>query len=104
MCAGDRPLITKSLWRNIVGHSIFQLAVMYTLVMYGDVIFGVPGHSALDGAPSQHFTIVFNAFVFMQLFNQVCAARQSLPRTRETISLFEFMTEWHIMHPSECTR
>lgn len=91
MCisAGDRPLITKTLWRNIVGQAMFQLAVMYTLVMHGDTIFGVPSHSALEGLPSQHFTIVFNAFVIMQLFNQVCSARQELLRTRDAIDLFK---------------
>lgn len=46
---------------------------MYALVVHGDTLFGVPSHFALAGAPSEHYTIVFNAFVLMQLFNQVCA-------------------------------
>lgn len=45
--------------------------VMYALVAHGDALFGVPSHLALGGAPSEHYTIVFNAFVLMQLFNQV---------------------------------
>ena len=45
--------------------------VMYALVARGDQLFGVPSHLALGGAPSEHYTIVFNAFVLMQLFNQV---------------------------------
>ena len=75
--AGDQPLITPTLWRNIAGQSLFQLGVMYTLVAHGDALFGVPSHAALAGAPSEHYTIVFNAFVLMQLFNQV--AFRSLP-------------------------
>ena len=63
-------MVTPTLWRNIVGQSAFQLAVMFALVTEGDSIFGVPNHQALNGAPSEHYTLVFNAFVLMQLFNQ----------------------------------
>ena len=62
--------MTPTLWRHITGQAVFQLAVMFTLVTRGDSIFGVPSHSALSGAPSEHYTLVFNAFVLMQLFNQ----------------------------------
>ena len=55
-----------------MGQSVFQLGVMYALVCHGDAIFGVPSGSAdlMDG-PSVHYTLVFNSFVLMQLFNQV---------------------------------
>lgn len=43
---------------------------MATLVFKGDAIFGVPAAASVQG-PSEHYTIVFNAFVMMQLFNQV---------------------------------
>ncbi len=56
--------------KHIVGQSVFQLAVMYGLVFFGDQIFGVPSAHTVQG-PSQHYTLVFNAFVLMQLFNQV---------------------------------
>ncbi len=56
--------------KHIVGQSVFQLAVMYALVFFGDQVFGVPSAHTVLG-PSQHYTLVFNAFVLMQLFNQV---------------------------------
>ena len=56
--------------KHIIGQSIFQLGVMYGLVAYGAPLFGVPEATSVQG-PSQHYTIVFNAFVLMQLFNQV---------------------------------
>ena len=59
--------------KHIIGQSIFQLGVMYGLVFYGDQLFDVPSASSIHG-PSQHYTIVFNAFVLMQLFNQVSQA------------------------------
>ena len=68
--AGDEPLISGQLWRNIIGQGVFQLALMYALVTHGDAIFGVPSHASVDG-PSVHYTIVFNVFVLLQLFNQV---------------------------------
>ena len=34
-----------------------------------------PSHASLGGAPSEHYTIVFNAFVLLQLFNQARALR-----------------------------
>ena len=43
---------------------------MAALVFKGDAIFGVPSAASVQG-PSEHYTIVFNAFVMMQLFNQV---------------------------------
>lgn len=54
---------------------------MYGLVTHGDALFGVPSHAAVDG-PSVHYTLVFNVFVLMQLFNQVRAsAKQGFCRT-----------------------
>jgi hypothetical protein len=55
--------------KSVVGQSAFQLAVMWALVFSGPGIFGVPAASLADG-PSEHYTLVFNAFVCMQLFNQ----------------------------------
>ncbi len=62
--------MTPALLRNIVGQAVFQLGVMWTLVSRGDAIFGVPSHLTLGGTPSEHYTIVFNTFVLLQLFNQ----------------------------------
>jgi len=72
---GDEPLISPLLWRNIIGQGVFQLSIMYSLVQYGDVIFNVPNHSVTGGDPSVHYTLVFNIFVMLQLFNQVNARK-----------------------------
>lgn len=65
MCKACAPQVLKS----IAGQSAFQLAVMFALVVHGDALFGVPPAAAAHGA-SVHYTLVFNAFVMMQLFNQ----------------------------------
>ena len=56
-------LVTPLVLRNIIGQGAFQLAVMYALVFHGGTIFNVD--------QAHQFTIVFNAFVQMQLFNQI---------------------------------
>ena len=57
--------------KGIIGQAAFQLAVMYVLVFQGSHLFHVPPASGQMGQPSVQNTIVFNAFVWMQLFNQV---------------------------------
>ena len=64
--------MTLQVTKHIVGQSLFQLGVMYGLVVYGDQLFGIANGHTVQG-PSQHYTIVFNTFVLMQLFNQVSA-------------------------------
>jgi hypothetical protein len=51
------------------GQAFYQLLVVFVLVFYGDVLMDVP--SARDytpeDEPTQHYTVVFNAFVWMQV-------------------------------------
>lgn len=61
----------------MAGQSAFQLAAMYALVFHGDALFGVPPAASVQG-PSVHYTLVFNAFVMMQLFNQARAPAPAL--------------------------
>jgi Cation transporting ATPase, C-terminus len=74
---GDEPLISGLLWRNIIGQGVFQLGLMYALVTHGNAIFSVPAHASVDG-PSVHYTIVFNIFVLLQLFNQVSSDQHTV--------------------------
>ncbi|EQC30589.1 hypothetical protein SDRG_11645 [Saprolegnia diclina VS20] len=70
---GITPLISKKMTKHIVGQSFFQLIVLLTMTFYGDIILGVP--SGYKTGPSIHYTMVFNTFVFLQLFNEVNARR-----------------------------
>ncbi|EIE20267.1 calcium-translocating P-type ATPase [Coccomyxa subellipsoidea C-169] len=70
----SKPLLTPSILKSIVGQSSFQLVVMYLAVFHADALFGVPNTGLADG-PSLHYTLVFNVFVMMQLFNQVNARK-----------------------------
>ncbi|BDA45515.1 Plasma membrane calcium-transporting ATPase 1 [Coccomyxa sp. Obi] len=70
----SKPLLSPSILKSIAGQSSFQLVVMYAAVFHADVLFGVPNAGLADG-PSLHYTLVFNVFVMMQLFNQVNARK-----------------------------
>lgn len=70
-----KPLISRTLLRNVIGHSIYQLVVMFLLIFKGDDLFDILDgfHSDSFCKPTQHTSIVFTTFVFMQLFNEINA-------------------------------
>ncbi|KAG5437806.1 hypothetical protein PCANB_000520 [Pneumocystis canis] len=62
------PLITFSMWKMIVGQSIYQLFVTLLLHFFGNIIFKYDqGDASLSGTLP---TLIFNTFVFMQIFNE----------------------------------
>ncbi|XP_031238721.1 plasma membrane calcium-transporting ATPase 4 isoform X2 [Mastomys coucha] len=69
----DKPLISRTMMKNILGHAVYQLGMVFLLVFAGDKLFDIDsGRKApLNSPPSQHYTIVFNTFVLMQLFNEI---------------------------------
>ena len=100
----DRPpvnrsqsLVTRQMWFNMVGHALYQLAVCFWILFEGPKTFvdssGQPlveGHQferENHGAPSQHLTILFNAF----------------DKSRDgAIDAREFLTTMAVMlHPSD---
>lgn len=87
------PLISRTMSKNILGHAFYQLTILFTLIFYGLFIFiyvfflsyYILGEkffhidsgrwAPLHSPPSQHFTIVFNTFVMMTLFNEINARK-----------------------------
>lgn len=69
----NKPLISRTMMKNILGHAVYQLVIVFFLVFAGDKLFDIDsGRKApLNSPPSQHYTIVFNTFVLMQLFNEI---------------------------------
>lgn len=70
------PLITLNMWKMIIGQSIFQLAVTLILYFAGESF--LPFVNRAEASPGQKQaerhdqlqTLVFNTFVWMQIFNQ----------------------------------
>ncbi|KAM7382295.1 hypothetical protein PAMA_012922 [Pampus argenteus] len=73
----DKPLISHTMMKNILGHAIYQLIVIFTLLFMGEKIFIMESgrNASLHDPPSEHYTMVFNTFVLMQLFNEFNARK-----------------------------
>ena len=75
------------MWRNIIGTAIYEIVVLIVLIFAGKEIFNIPydDDSSLfystDGLQTPitnkviHYTIIFNTFVFMQVFNEINARK-----------------------------
>lgn len=55
--------ITRAMWRNIIGQSIYQLAVLCALNFAGKSLLGLHGSDATEILD----TVIFNTFVFCQV-------------------------------------
>ncbi|KAI9270351.1 PMCA-type calcium-translocating P-type ATPase [Phascolomyces articulosus] len=65
--ARSAPLITFKMWKMIIGQAIFQIVVTVVL-LYSNVLEYEPESPVLQ-------TVVFNTFVFCQIFNEINCRR-----------------------------
>ncbi|KAL4600834.1 hypothetical protein ACB092_11G228700 [Castanea dentata] len=63
----DVKFITRIMWRNIVGQSIFQILVLLIFQLKGKQLLKLTG----PDADSILKTFIFNSFVFCQVFNEI---------------------------------
>uniref|UniRef100_A0A3B3U9B1 Calcium-transporting ATPase n=1 Tax=Poecilia latipinna TaxID=48699 RepID=A0A3B3U9B1_9TELE len=73
----NKPLISRTMMKNILGHAVYQLTTIFTLLFVGEKLFNIDSgrNAPLHAPPSEHYTIVFNTFVLMQLFNEINARK-----------------------------
>ncbi|KAF8654533.1 hypothetical protein HU200_061725 [Digitaria exilis] len=71
--------ISNIMWRNIMGQAFYQFLVIWHLQAEGKWLFGIEGSNS-DLVLN---TIIFNCFVFCQVFNEVSS------REMERINVFE---------------
>ncbi|TRY66349.1 hypothetical protein DNTS_024338, partial [Danionella cerebrum] len=73
----NKPLISRTMMKNILGHAVYQLTIIFTLLFAGERMFDIDSgrNAPLHAPPSEHYTIVFNTFVMMQLFNEINARK-----------------------------
>uniref|UniRef100_A0AC34FP68 Calcium-transporting ATPase n=1 Tax=Panagrolaimus sp. ES5 TaxID=591445 RepID=A0AC34FP68_9BILA len=69
-----KSLISRTMVKNIVGHAVYQLIILFAILFFGDKF--IPnldnGRWPEQGAPpSKHFTLIFNTFVLMTLCNEI---------------------------------
>ncbi|XP_041632613.1 plasma membrane calcium-transporting ATPase 2 isoform X1 [Drosophila kikkawai] len=72
-----KPLISRTMMKNILGQALYQLVVIFGLLFVGDLILDIESGRGqeLNAGPTQHFTIIFNTFVMMTLFNEINARK-----------------------------
>ena len=73
-----KSIISPMMLRNIIGQSLYQLIIMFVILYAGQYFLGVDStvariqHDPHAGRElSEQFTLVFNAFVLMTLFNEI---------------------------------
>jgi len=73
----NKALISRTMTKNILGHAVYQLIVIFVLLFAGEKLFDIDNGRGLTlhAAPTQHFTIIFNTFVMMQIFNEINARK-----------------------------
>ncbi|CAN7138136.1 unnamed protein product [Brassica rapa subsp. narinosa] len=65
--ARTASFITKTMWRNIAGQSVYQLIILGTLNFAGKSLLDLNG----PDSTAVLNTVIFNSFVFCQVFNEV---------------------------------
>ncbi|KAJ3673868.1 hypothetical protein LUZ60_005860 [Juncus effusus] len=58
----SEPLITRVMWRNLIPQALFQVTVL--------LVFQFKGRQLFNVSESVNNTIIFNTFVFCQVFNE----------------------------------
>ncbi|POM65809.1 Calcium-translocating P-type ATPase, PMCA-type [Phytophthora palmivora] len=88
-----QPLISKKMTKHILGQSIFQLVLLLAIVFSGEKWFNIPSGRVNDleeehkDDSTKHMTIVFNTFVWMQLFNEL-----NCRKIHDEINIFKGIT------------
>jgi len=77
----SQHMITKRMFANMLGQATYQITVIMILLFAGPDILNIdPGHlvekddglyEGWEKENSTHYTLIFNSFVWMQLFNEV---------------------------------
>uniref|UniRef100_A0A915Q633 Calcium-transporting ATPase n=1 Tax=Setaria digitata TaxID=48799 RepID=A0A915Q633_9BILA len=86
------PLISRTMSKNILGHAFYQLLILFALIFAGERFFEIESGrwAPLHSPPSEHFTIVFNTFVMMTLFNEINARKIHGERNIFTVRVLNF--------------
>jgi Ca2+-transporting ATPase len=68
-------IITPAMWRNIIGQALYQIIVLFVLMYVAHWIPALELPGVLSAWTTTHHiihtTIIFNSFVFCQLFNEI---------------------------------
>ncbi|XP_071717450.1 calcium-transporting ATPase 10, plasma membrane-type-like [Rutidosis leptorrhynchoides] len=90
------PLITNIMWRNLLIQAMYQVTVLLVLNFDGKRILNLE-HETKENALKKKNTLIFNAFVFCQIFNEFNARKpdefnvfQGVTKNRLFIGIISF--------------
>lgn len=84
--AKGESFITKVMWRNIIGQSIYQLIILVALNFDGKQILGLSGADATAVLN----TVIFNSFVFCQVLFSDLTYCFSFPPLDQLLILYDY--------------
>jgi len=83
------PLITNIMWRNLIVQAFYQVTVLLVLTFKGNDILDLK-HDKTARANKVRNTVIFNAFVFCQIFNEFNS------RKPDQINIFRGLRSSHL--------
>ncbi|XP_011012985.1 PREDICTED: calcium-transporting ATPase 8, plasma membrane-type-like [Populus euphratica] len=83
------PLITNNMWRNLLIQAAYQVSVLLVLNFRGKSLLGLE-HETPQRANKVKNTLIFNAFVLCQIFNEFNA------RKPDELNIFKGITKNHL--------
>ncbi|EGR30692.1 hypothetical protein IMG5_125530 [Ichthyophthirius multifiliis] len=93
-------IITPNMWRNIVGQSIYQITVLILILFKFPQWLGIQssvGITKFSQEKGVHFTIFFQAFVLLQIFNEFNARKLERHEINVFTGLFNNYLFWLII-------
>ena len=92
-----KPLLSKKMNKHILGQSCYQLVVLLVWTFLGEQIMGIPSGRKYDltaaqrKEPNEHMTMIFNIFVWAQLFNEI-----NCRKIHDELNVFAGITQNHV--------
>ena len=86
----DSSILTPFMKANVISQGIFQILILLFIIFKGDKLFGVNSdreleHYEWNNEHGYHFTIFFDIFVFLQVFNSINARKLN----QKEVNIFE---------------
>ena len=98
--AGQGNIMTPFMYRQIFGGMIGMLAIMMVVMYAGKSIFEIDyavADDALDGPKRIHFTLIWNTFVFLNVFNLINCRDVSATGMNGFSGLFRNKLTWIVL-------
>jgi len=74
----NESLITANMWKNIISQGLVQIAILGTILFKGPELLDIPssiGVKDWNDETGKHYSIFFNVFVLLQIFNEINARK-----------------------------